>query len=80
MAANDPEQEVTGIAVPILDAVISEAREHFLLDDPVLGALPDLISPFTIGEGQRIRAADAQVALYQVKLALDRAIEAEGGS
>jgi hypothetical protein len=44
MADKDPEQEVTGIAVPVLDALLSEARRHVLLDDPVLHLLPDLIS------------------------------------
>ncbi len=75
MAARDPEQEVEGLAVPVLDAVVSAAREHVLLDDPVLDVLPDLISPFTIGEGKLIRAVDAQLVLAQLKLALDRAIE-----
>ncbi len=80
IAGRDPEQDVRGLALPVLDAVVSEARDHLHFDDPILHTLPDLISPVTVGEGEPLRASDAAIALYQLKLALDRAVENEGGS
>lgn len=71
---SDQEQEVRGIAVPVLDRVQSAARENLLEGDPVLATLPDLISPEAIESGEPIRAADALLVVGQLDAALDRAI------
>lgn len=74
IVAKDQEQEVRGIALPVLDAVVAAARKHLLLDDPVLGALPDLISPEALEAGEPVRAVDAFLAVSQIEEALARAI------
>jgi hypothetical protein len=79
VAGKDPEQHVEGMALPVLDAVVRGAREFIHLDDPVLDSIEDVISPEAVQRGEPIRALDAQIVLYQLKLALDRAIKAEGG-
>jgi hypothetical protein len=76
IVSRDQEQEVRGIALPVLDAVLSAAREHLLLDDPVLASLPDLISPEALEAGEPIRAIDAFLAVSQVEEALNRALAA----
>lgn len=78
IVARDQEQEVRGIALPVIDAVIAAARENMLLDDPVLAALPDLISPEALAAGEPIRAVDAYLAVGQIEEALDRAMIASG--
>lgn len=40
----DPEQEVQGMALPVIDAVLNAAKEH-LRDDPVIARMRDVISP-----------------------------------
>jgi hypothetical protein len=49
-----------------------------LLDNPVLAALPDLISPEALAAGEPIRAIDAYIALGQIEEALNRAMRAGG--
>lgn len=78
IVARDQEQEVRGIALPVIDTVIATARESMLLDDPVLAVLPDLISPETLAVGESIRAIDAYLAVGQIKEALTRAMNASG--
>jgi hypothetical protein len=46
----------------------------------VLDAIEDVISPEAVQRGEPIRATDVQIVLAQLKLALDRAIKAEGGN
>lgn len=73
----DQEQDVMGIAVPILDMVVAAAREHVLPGDPVLERLPELVSSdLSDPWGDSIRAVDALIAVEQLLLALDRAIAA----
>lgn len=77
IAKKDQEQDVMGIAVPILDMVVSAAREHVLPGDPVLDRLPELFSSdMSDPWGDSIRAVDALIAVEQLQLALDRAIAA----
>jgi hypothetical protein len=78
IVGRDQEQEVRGIALPVIDAVIGTARENMLLDDPVLAALPDLISPEALASGEPIRALDAYLAAGQIEEALLRAMDAAG--
>ncbi len=55
----DPEQEVRGIALPVLDAVIANAKAVIGPADPVVQAAVDVVSPETISAGEPVRAVDA---------------------
>jgi hypothetical protein len=57
----DPEQEVRGIAVHVLDAVLQAVRST-LGDHPVVAQMYDVLSVESIEEGEPIRAVDAYVA------------------
>lgn len=59
VVARDPEQEVQGIAVNALDAVVSDARSFVDEGDPVLDQVVELISAEVIEEGTPIRCVDA---------------------
>ncbi len=59
LQAKDPEQEVGGIALPVLDAVIETIKDDIGRDNPVVAAVAGIISPETIELGEPIRAADA---------------------
>lgn len=54
----DPEQEVQGMALPVLDAVVAQARA-WRPSDPVLDRVSDVISPAAVEAGEPIRAVDA---------------------
>jgi hypothetical protein len=63
----DPEQEVQGMAIPVLDAVISTAKE-MLKGNPVVDAVADVISVEAFDGADAIRAVDALhvvAALYE---------------
>jgi len=71
LTRRDPEQEVQGIALPVLDAApdaIKQARP----DDPVVRSLVDLMSADLIGLGETIRAADMLVVAKQLDAAIGR--------
>jgi hypothetical protein len=51
ISATDSDQEVLGIAVPAIDAALSEIR-GLLPDRPVLSAIDGLISPNAIAGGE----------------------------
>jgi len=53
----DPEQEVRGVAVPVLDAALGMVREA-LGDNPVVNAVGGVISVETIEAGEPLRASD----------------------
>jgi hypothetical protein len=65
----DPEQEVQGIALPVLDAVIESVRD-VLAGDPVMAAVRSIISVEQIESGEPIRAADALLAAEQIDAAI----------
>jgi hypothetical protein len=65
----DPEQEVQGIAVPVLAEVIELARS-FVPDDPVVGVIQNIISPEFIEADTSVRAADALLVAIQLRTAL----------
>jgi hypothetical protein len=79
IAGKDSEQDIRGMALPVMDAVVRAARQFVHLDDPILDSIEDVISPEAVQRGEPIRATDAQLVLWQLHLALDRAIKAEGG-
>jgi hypothetical protein len=65
----DPDQEVQGIALPVLDAVI-EAVRLVRPDDPAVKAARSIISPEQIESGEPVRAADALVVAKQLDVAI----------
>lgn len=65
----DPEQEVQGIAIPVLAASL-EAIKAAKPDDPVVTSLVDLMSADFIGAGGPIRAADMLVVAEQLNAAI----------
>lgn len=69
LIARDPEQEVQGMAVPVLGAAL-EAIKQSKPDDPVVQALVELMSAEFIGAGEPIRAADMLVIAEQLSAAI----------
>lgn len=65
----DPDQEVWGLAIPVLDAVLKVVREA-LPDDPVLCQVRDFLSPEAVANGEELRAADALLIVGQVQAAI----------
>ena len=53
----DPEQEVRGIAIPVLDAALSSIRE-LASDNTIMASIRDVISTEAIEEGEPVRAVD----------------------
>jgi hypothetical protein len=68
IADRDPDQEVRGLALPVLRACLVAFREH-AGDDPVVGAVGDLVSPEVIADGH-LRAVDAVVVVGQLAIAI----------
>jgi hypothetical protein len=62
----DPEQDVRGIAIPVIDALVGEAKS-FLGDDPVVARVEDVLSAEAF-DGY-VRAADL---LLVVRILEDR--------
>jgi hypothetical protein len=69
LTKRDPEQEVQGMAVPVLGAAL-EAIKAAKPDDPVVVSLVDLMSADFIGAGETIRAADMLVIAQQLDAAI----------
>lgn len=69
LVARDPEQEVTGFALPVFDAVVETVRAA-LPNDPVVEAVRGVISPEQIELGEPIRAADALLVAEQLDAAI----------
>ena len=65
----DNEQEVTGPAVSVVDAVVSSIRVK-LPDDVVVSVIRDVISVEAIEEGEPVRALDLLVIVGQLQAAL----------
>lgn len=67
----DPEQEILGIALPLVDCVIAAARHVLASSQHLLSrALVELISPATVQAGTPIRALDAWLVIGQLRAAL----------
>lgn len=69
MIQRDPEQEVQGIALRVLDAALEDIKAA-LADDPVVAAVAGIISPETIEAGDPIRAVDALLVAQQLDAAI----------
>jgi hypothetical protein len=69
LTKRDPEQEVQGIALPVLDAVI-EAACAARSGDPVVQSARGIITPEQIESGEPVRAADALLVAKQLDAAI----------
>lgn len=69
LIARDPEQEVQGFAIPVLDAALTAIKQS-TPEDPVVKALVELMSADFIGAGEPIRAADMLVVAEQLDAAI----------
>jgi hypothetical protein len=65
----DPEQEVQGLALPVLDATLAAIKES-MPDDPVVDAVAETFSADVIGSGETIRAADMLMIAEQLDAAI----------
>lgn len=61
MASRDPEQEVRGMAIPVLDAIINASRGLIPDEDVVARVVRDIIDPDAVATGDlvEVRAIDA---------------------
>ncbi|TDX04034.1 hypothetical protein [Kribbella sp. VKM Ac-2566] len=64
----DPEQEVQGIAIPVLDAALG-AIKAARPNDAVVREVVELVSADVIGAGDSIRAADMLLVAQQLDAA-----------
>jgi hypothetical protein len=69
LTKRDPEQEVQGIALPVLDAVIESVRKA-MPDNLIVEAVRGVLSPEQIASGEPIRAADALLVAMQLSAAI----------
>lgn len=69
MVERNPEQEVRGMAVPVLDAVITGVKTN-LEGSVVALAVREIISPIAISEGEPVRAADMLIVVSALLEAL----------
>lgn len=69
VAQRDPEQEVRGMAVPVLDACLQAFREH-VPDDPIVLSIRQVVSPEAVADGEPVRAVDAALVAGQLAAAL----------
>lgn len=67
----DPDQEVTGQALLVLDQVVTQAHEGVPIEQlPDVGVL-DILTPDAVGAGEPIRAADALLIVGQLLAVLE---------
>lgn len=63
----DAEQEVRGIALPVIDAILNASRSLLKPGDKVGEVVRDLISPEAVADGDgEVRAVDALVVVEQL--------------
>jgi hypothetical protein len=70
IAANNPNQEVRGFAVPVIDAVVTVCAPFLDEEDPVFEKIQQLFSVEAMEAGKPLRAVDAQIAAGQLLQAL----------
>jgi hypothetical protein len=66
----DPEQEVQGWAVPVLDAVLQTAKDVFPAGEPAVAKLRDVMSPEAVASGESVRAVDLYLVVGQLLAAI----------
>jgi hypothetical protein len=64
-----PEQDVRGMAIPVLDAVLEEAKGFLDANDPVVVRVESVLSAESFGAEEGVRAVDLLVV---VTILLDR--------
>ncbi len=69
LTQRDSEQEVQGLAIPVMAAAL-EAIKRSKPDDPVVVALVDIFSADFISAGESIRAADMLIIAEQLDAAI----------
>jgi hypothetical protein len=69
LIARDPEQEVRGVAIEVVDAAIAAVKVA-KPNDSVVAATAELFSPDQIASGDGIRAADILVVAEQLDAAI----------
>lgn len=69
LTQRDPEQEVQGLAIPVVAAAL-EAIKRSKPEDPVVVALVDIFSADFISTGESIRAADVLIVAEQLDAAI----------
>ena len=69
LIARDPEQEVRGIALAVVDAAIRAVKEA-KPNDPVVAATAELFSADLVATGEGVRAADLLVVAKQLDAAI----------
>lgn len=72
-AERDPEQEIDGMAVGVLDSLFAACRE-LVPDDPVVGHLAGVVTADFIGSGEPVRVVSAALAVRQIAEALSERI------
>jgi hypothetical protein len=65
LAKQDPNHDVKGLAVVVMDRVLNAAQRLLPPDAPAASAVREFISAQAIAEG-RLRAADAQIVVGQL--------------
>jgi hypothetical protein len=66
----DPEQEVEGMAISVVDAVLSAAGDHASTSPALVETVRGLITPEAVADGLSFRAADLLVVAGQLEAAL----------
>ena len=69
LVERDPEQEVQGMAIPVLDATLG-AIKAAMPNDPVVAATVEVVSADVIGAGEPVRAADMLLVARQLDAAI----------
>jgi hypothetical protein len=70
ITSKDPDQEVRGLAVPVIDAVVTACAQMLDEGDPVFEKIQQLFSVEAMESGEPLRAVDAQIAVGQLLAAL----------
>lgn len=73
----DPEQEVQGVALPLVDAVVSEATRSLPASSTLGQQVVELVSLDSIEKGDPIRAADALLVVGQLLAVFSHAKQQE---
>jgi hypothetical protein len=77
LAERDPEQEVRGMALPVLEACLQTFRGH-VPDDPIVSAIQEVMSPEAVAAGEPARAVDVMLVAGQLAQALGHERESSG--
>ncbi len=67
----DPEQEVQGMAIPVIDAAMAAAIQYLPSGDPLADHARSLITVEQVELGEPVRAVDALLVVGQLIEALD---------